>query len=345
MLSIDGSFGEGGGQILRTSLGLSVATGQPIEIFNIRANRPTAGLKPQHVSAIEATAYLSEAKVDGLFIGSTRIVFQPRGFRNTKLQFDIGTAGSITLLLQALIPALSKFQGTFEINVKGGTDVKWSPASDYMKYVVLPAYSLMGLELTVNIAKRGFFPVGGGEVSCSVISRGSVKPIKLISHVRGGVGISSICSNLPKSIADRQLKAAEDFLSQKGIQVKTRNSSLEPAISPGTAICIYHCMNNESYIGADSLGKRAKPSEKVGIEAASMFFEEYSSECALDSHLADMVVPLLALAEQESVFTTTKQTSHLVTNLQVAETITGCKYSMEPLENGAITVRMVPRSK
>ncbi len=343
MLSIDGSFGEGGGQILRTSVALSIVTKQPIEIHNIRAKRPNPGLRPQHLWVLKAAAELSNARVDGLSEGSMRVVFHPGELKTSALKIDIGTAGSITLLLQALIPTLVLSKETFSLNLRGGTDVKWSPTLDYFRRVAIPVYSLMGLDVEMNVTRRGFYPVGGGEVSCTVRPTGAINAMELDSKVRGDVGITSVCANLPKSVAERQLRSAEEFLAKSGVHVKTRESSVEPAISPGSAICIYHAVHGGSYIGGDNIGERGKPSERVGMEAAELFLSEYLTDCILDSHIADMVVHLLALSKQESVFITSKQTEHLLTNLHVSDMIVGSKHSIETLENGTVRVRIFPK--
>jgi len=341
MITIDGSYGEGGGQILRTAVGLAVATGQSIEVFNIRANRPTPGLKAQHLWAVKSAAELCGGKVDGLREGSTTIKFQPNKPKNEYLRFDIGTAGSITLLLQALIPAISLQIREFRFDVKGGTDVRWSPTLDYFRHVVIPIYSQIGTDVAMDVRRRGFYPVGGGDVSCRITTKGSLKSITLKEKVRGKAGIASICSNLPKSIAERQLKAAEDFLAKNNVDIESKEATVEPAPSPGSAICIYHAKG--SYIGGDNIGERGKPSERVGLEAAKVFFDEFSSDCTLDSHVADMVVPLLALAKHESVFITSKKTEHLLTNLHIARTITGCEYSAEQLDGGSLIIRIIPK--
>jgi RNA 3'-terminal phosphate cyclase (ATP) len=343
MLSIDGSRGEGGGQILRTSIALSIVTGQPIEIYNIRAKRPNPGLRPQHLWALKAASELSNARVDGLGEGSTRVVFHPGELKTSALKIDIGTAGSITLLLQGLIPALVLSKGTFSLNLRGGTDVKWSPTLDYFRRIVIPIYSLMGIDVEMHVTRRGFYPVGGGEVSCAIRPTGAVNAMKLESKIRGDIGIASICSNLPKSVAERQLRSAEEFLAKNGVHVKTRESSVEPAISPGSAICIYQTIRSISYIGGDSIGERGKPSERVGMQAAELFLSEYLTGCVLDSHIADMVVHLLALSKQESVFITSRQTEHLSTNLHVSDMIVGSKHSVETLENGTVRVRIFPK--
>ncbi|MBM3898091.1 MAG: RNA 3'-terminal phosphate cyclase [Thaumarchaeota archaeon] len=341
VIAIDGSYGEGGGQILRTAVGLSVATGQSIEVFNIRANRPVPGLKAQHLWAVKSAAELCSGKVDCLREGSTAIKFQPQKPKNENLKFDIGTAGSITLLLQALIPAVSRQKGEFRFDVKGGTDVKWSPTLDYFRHIVIPLYSQIGVEVSLEVRKRGFYPVGGGDISCKITAKGYLNNIALKEKTRGKASIASVCSNLPKSIAERQLKAAEDFLISNNVEVEGKYANVESAASPGSAICVY--FGKGSYIGGDSIGERAKPSEKVGFEAAKLFFDEYSSDCTLDSHVADMVVPLLALAKNESVFVTSKRTEHLLTNLHIAKMITECEYSVEQLDSGASVVRITPK--
>ncbi len=341
MIAIDGSYGEGGGQILRTAVGLAVATGQSIEVFNIRANRPTPGLKAQHLWAVKSAAELCGGKVDGLREGSSEIRFQPGRPKNENLKFDIGTAGSITLLLQALIPAISLQNADFRFDIKGGTDVRWSPSLDYFRHIVIPIFSQIGIDVAIDVRRRGFYPVGGGVVSCRITAKGSLNNITLKEKVRGKASIASISSNLPKSIAERQLKAAEDFLIKNNVDVESAEATVESAASPGSAICIYH--DRGSYIGGDSVGERGTSSEKVGLDAAKFFSDEYSSECTLDRHVSDMIVPFLALARNESVFITSKKTKHLLTNLHVAKIMTDCDYSLEDIDGDASVVKIMPR--
>jgi len=269
------------------------------------------------------------------------IKFQPNKPKNEYLKFDIGTAGSITLLLQALIPAGSLQTGEFRFDVKGGTDVRWSPTLDYFRHIVIPIYLQIGIGVAIDVRRRGFYPVGGGDVSCRITAQGSLNNIALEEKVRGKASIASICSNLPKSVAERQLKAAADFLIKSNVGIEGKEASVEPSASPGSAICIYH--SKGSYIGGDGIGEKGKPSERVGLEAAKFFFDEYSSDCTLDSHVADMVVPLLALAKHESVFATSKKSEHLLTNLHIAKIITGCEYSVEQLDSGQSIIRIIPR--
>ncbi|MBI4258151.1 MAG: RNA 3'-terminal phosphate cyclase [Thaumarchaeota archaeon] len=323
---IDGSRGEGGGQILRSAIALSVLSHKPVEVVNIRAKRTTPGLRPQHLSTVKALATIFNAHIENVSLGSRRIFFRPREQTLTSLDIDIGTAGSITLLLQAVIPAVSLSGGNLEAKLVGGTDVSGSPTMDYLRRVVLPAYRLLGIEVELEIVRRGYYPKGGGIVKASVKPRKASRPLGLSTAVAREASILSVCSNLQKSVAERQTFAAKEYLTRRSIPVGNMESSHEEAVSPGTAIAIFYVDGRTIFIGGDSIGKRGLPAEKVGEEAAAKFSDEYKLDVPVDHHLADMVVPILACTEGESQFTTSEVTEHLETNLHVARLFTSCEY-------------------
>ncbi|MCS7099566.1 MAG: RNA 3'-terminal phosphate cyclase, partial [Sulfolobales archaeon] len=168
MLEIDGSFGEGGGQILRTAVALSAITGTDIRVVNIRARRPEPGLKRQHLTGILAAAEMCNAVVEGAQVGSTEVVFKPGSIRGGEYRFDVGTAGSVTLVLQTLLPIAAFADSPVAIEVSGGTDVPWSPPVDYLRYVVKPHLERLGYAFGVELVRRGHYPRGGGLVRVSV---------------------------------------------------------------------------------------------------------------------------------------------------------------------------------
>jgi len=176
-LKIDGSYGEGGGQIVRSAVTLSCITKTPILIENIRKNRRVSGLRPQHITAVKLLSKICNAEVQGLNVGSTTIKFSPKNLENNILSEDIGTAGSISLILQALIPAGSISEKSLELSIIGGTDVPWSPTSNYTKYVLSEAYSRMGINFSMEITKRGYYPKGGGLVKVKIYPSKKLKPI------------------------------------------------------------------------------------------------------------------------------------------------------------------------
>lgn len=342
LISIDGSRGEGGGQILRTAISLSAALGVEVEVYNIRAKRPKPGLRPQHFWAIKAISQICDAEVYGLKQNSTRVRFTPKGVRERELTLDLGTAGSITLLLQALIQAISVSEKIVHLNIQGGTDVKWSPTMDYFRQVVIPFYELLGIGVNLEISRRGFYPNGGGRVNCVIRPPARITPINLKHKDHGSTRILSLCSGLPLSVAERQAKSASNLIRGEGAKVLGLDSRVEEAQSPGTTICIYSVKDSDTYIGADGFGERGKAAELVGKETATRFLKEYNSNASIDHHLADMVVPLLSLASEPSTFTTSSITEHLKTNLGIAERVVGARTQIHKVSDSLFEVAIKP---
>jgi len=307
MIEIDGSYGEGGGQILRTSIALSCLTGEEIRIDKIRANRPKPGLAMQHLKGVEAAKLISDAEVEGLRQGSTTLVFKPGKLRKGKFRIDIGTAGSVTLILQTiLLPAL-KAGGNFEI--RGGTDVSWSPPFDYMKNVTIKALSNMKAEISAELVSRGYYPKGGGLI------RISVKPSSLSGFIFEGhecqiKGISH-SSNLPPHVAERQANAAKKVLISKGYSAEIKKE-IRKEFSTGSGITLW-C----GYKGGSSLGEKGKRAEKVGEEAANNLLNELRSDSVFDEFLADQIMPFAAVAKGITKYTTPKITNHQRSNAYV----------------------------
>jgi RNA 3'-terminal phosphate cyclase (ATP) len=295
MIEIDGSFGEGGGQIVRTAVALSAVTKKGVRIAKIRQGRPKPGLAPQHAKAIRALGKICHASIKGVEPGSSEIVFCPGEIAGGSLRVEIGTAGSVTLLMQCLLPALLRADGPTSLHVQGGTDVQWAPTADYFKHVFLPALSLFGAQARMELLHRGYYPRGQGEVLLQV------EPAHLHpAHIRlqpAEVGASrnkiegtSHCSNLPEHVASRQADTAERCLQEAGYEAEIALQSLQLP-STGSGITLW--MGRK---GASSLGQRGLPAEKVGQRAAAEMIRELNSPAAVDVHLADQLVPYLALA-------------------------------------------------
>ena len=325
MILIDGSFGEGGGQILRTSIGLAAALGRAVRIVNIRAKRKNPGLQRQHMTAVRVLATLTNARVEGLYLGSTELIFEPRELRGGKYKFDIGTAGSTTLVLQALIPVLPFVPEPLEIELRGGTDVPWSPPVDYVRMVLIPMLSRMGFEIELEVKRRGHYPHGGGIVIIRSKPVGRIKPLQLIDRGRmiRVEGISHAVK-LPRHVAERQALSAKKELEKLGVPI---DISLEwypperdPHLGPGSGIVVVAKCEN-SLLGADALGAKGKPAEVVGKEAASKLLEDLSTGAALDRHMADMIVAPAALACGTSAFKASKMTMHAYTVIELVKKI------------------------
>ena len=336
MIDIDGSFGSGGGQILRTACALSAVTKKSCHVFNIRKNRPRPGLMPQHLSGIQSLAKLSNAKLEGDELDSEKIKFYPGEIGTKDLHIKIETAGSITLVLQTLIlPALftraiakgeeetlvsSPAPNPVKITFNGGaTDTFFSPTIDHFQYVFLKILEKIGVKTEVNVLKRGYYPEGGANVEVKIypsklkkinlIERENLKKILIIS------GASEFLKG--KKVAERQLMGAREILGKLSLPTEERIEYYQTQC-PGSQVCLIGEFEN-TVIGVDNLGKLGKRAEDVGKEAALELLKEQKSEACLDKYLADQALPYLALAEGKSSVTVSEITNHCRTNIWVIE--------------------------
>ena len=309
MIDIDGSFGEGGGQIVRTAVALSAVTGEPVRIARIRENRPRPGLSPQHVTAISALAIVSDARTEGVMPGSREVKFWPGEVRGGVYDVDIGTAGSITLLIHCLLPALAKADGPATLTLRGGTDVKWSPTIDHLSRVALPAFAEFGVRARLTVDRRGYYPRGGG-VATLKTAPGALKRADLSASEAEILEGSSHSSNLPEDVVRRQAEAATMVLNRAGFEAEIGIETLALP-STGSGITLW-----SGWKGASALGERGLPAERVGSLAAEGMVAELLSRAAVDRHLADQLVPYLALAGGS--YTAPEVTSHASTNIWTA---------------------------
>lgn len=328
MLEIDGSFGEGGGQILRTSSSLSCLTRTPFRIFNIRKNRSKPGLMPQHLTCVRALALISNAEVKGDSVGSTELFFKPSEPKPGNYSFDIGTAGSTTLLLQAILPPLFLAGGGSTVVLKGGTHVPFSPPFQYIDEIFLTFLGRLGLSAHAVIESYGFYPKGGGKIVVEILSASRIKDINISKRgdIKTITGVSGVM-NLPAGIAERQRAAALELLSVHGLNAEI-NLYQGKDFGQGTFLFL-RSESGACAAGFSSLGERGKKAETVGREAAGEFVDYYHTGACLDHHLADQIVLYLAFAEGDSSFTVSRISGHLLTNLRVIEKFTGSSYSVE----------------
>ncbi|MEJ2695728.1 MAG: RNA 3'-terminal phosphate cyclase [Candidatus Sulfobium sp.] len=340
MLEIDGSYGEGGGQILRTSLGLSCLLQKPFRIFNIRKSRKKPGLMPQHLACVRALACLSHASVRGDHEGSVEIIFEPDRPEPGDYYFEIGTAGSTSLLFQAILPSLIRAGGDSRITLKGGTHVPFSPSSDYIREVFAPSLEKLGICLKIGSVRCGFYPRGGGEIRIEVSCQGKIRGLTLEERgeVRSIRGVSGV-GNLPVSIAERQRKAALIPLLHYGLAAEIELLEV-PAFGRGTFLFLLFESEN-CIAGFSALGQIGKKAETVGQEAAGELIGYYLTTACLDPHLADQIIPYLAVAEGESSFTASRISNHLLTNLWITEKFAGIKYTVhgEKEKPGKVSVQ------
>jgi RNA 3'-phosphate cyclase len=335
-IEVDGSQGEGGGQILRTAVAFSAIQGRPVRVDRIRAGREVPGLKRQHLSALQVLAKVFGGELSGAAEGSTEVTFVPGRAAVQSLSMDMGTAASITLVLQAVVPAVALSGSRLRLELTGGTDVPWSPTLDYIANVVRPAYRAIGIEFDVSSSKRGYYPRGGGRVSAEIEPCKSLSSLELIEAGRvTSADVLSRCGGLPRHVADRQLSAATGLLSKSGIRVANPEVSVEQSDSPGSSVLAFST-GAGFFLGADALGERGKPAEAVGEEAAKKFAAAAGSGACLDSNLADMVLPLLSLAPKPSSVSVPRVTDHLKSGLHLASQFTGCSWSAELSEGRSI---------
>jgi RNA 3'-terminal phosphate cyclase (ATP) len=330
LVKIDGSHGEGGGQILRTAISLSAITGKTIEVTNIRASRTNPGLRPQHLAGIKIIADLFHAKSENLKVGAEWIRFSPSDkFEGGSTKFDVGTAGSIPLILMTVVPAVSLSNNSLHIEVTGGTDVKASPTIDYIRYIVAKSYLSIGAKFSVDVVKRGYYPKGGGLVQCTIEPCKTPGTIELLASRYFEPKIISVCSQLPVHVAKRQISSALIALEKKNIQCSNYTASIETSISPGSSILVYSTSDFGLYVGGDSIGEPGKRAEAVGNDAAVRFLDSALEQATVDPFLADMLVLPLALSKGTSRYRVAQVTHHLLTNLHVVSEIVGCKHHLE----------------
>ena len=324
MLSVDGSYGEGGGQILRTALSLAALTGVPVRIERIRARRSKPGLRPQHLTAVQAVARVSQAEVTGAHLGSQALTFRPRAPQGGHYLFDVaektGSAGAVTLVAQALLPPLLKAGAPATIIIKGGTHVPWSPPAHYLSHVFLPALAAMGAQVKMTLERWGWYPRGGGEIRLTI--RDARPLIGVQWHTPAGSSAFqalSAAAKLPEHVARRQAGRLAARLETMPVDIISAGSQ-----DQGSLVFLWG-----PQAGFAALGSRGKPAERVADEAVEAYLAFRASGAAVDRHLSDQMLIYLALAKGPSRFTTEAVTSHLLTNIWVIEQFLGPTFEIK----------------
>jgi RNA 3'-terminal phosphate cyclase (ATP) len=328
MTRIDGSHGEGGGQILRTALSLSALLGLPVTIENIRSNRPKPGLRPQHLTAVKALKEICCAEVEGLAIDSRRIVFRPGRVKPGNYFFDVGTAGSVTLILQALLLPLALVSGPSRIRLRGGTHVPWSPPYQYLSEVFLPTLGGMGIKTTSRLERWGWYPKGGGEMEIDIHPAEVLTGLVLDKPWEPDrLNILCASSNLPGHILEREKNSIGARLQPQGFKAHYK---IQEGASIGQGNMVFIATRKgPATAGFSSLGARGKPAEQVAEEAVNSFFSFLDSGAAVDEHLGDQLLPYLALAPGRSEILVQGVSSHLRTNLWVVNQFMPSRLTLE----------------
>jgi RNA 3'-phosphate cyclase len=338
MIVIDGSQGEGGGQMLRTAIALSALTGKAVRIHNIRANRPKPGLAAQHLCAVRGVATICDAQVEGAEVGSTQIAFTPGSVRSGNYKLDVGTAGSITLVLQACLLASARCFDEVKMRIVGGTNVRWSPPIDFYQRLLFPKLADLGFQAQIIEMRRGFYPEGGGVVEARFQAPRAVSPM-LLSERGRLLEVEGVCfsQNLPEHVCQRIIHAVrKEMLVHDVALTSTRTSG----VSTGSGVFLMARYEN-ALLGADSLGERGVQAEQVGSLAAKTLRREMDGKGTLDVHAADQLLPYLALANGPSSFRVREMTGHLRAQLELVRRFLDVR--VESVETKAsVEVRICP---
>jgi RNA 3'-terminal phosphate cyclase (ATP) len=341
---IDGSFGEGGGQVLRTSLALAALTGRPLVMDNIRAGRRRPGLRPQHLTAVRAAAAVCGASVEGDALGSRDLTFRPTSPPiGGEYRFDVreaaqgGSAGSMTLIAQTLLVPLSYALESSRLALAGGTHVPWSPSFHFLDEVFLPAARRAGLDADVELETWGWYPIGGGEFDMSIRPTQGVAAMawRERGELRQVTGVAAV-TNLPSHIPQRMANRAMNLLREAGVHGEVR-ALRERGPGPGAGIWL-----TADYewgpAGFSALGERGKPAERVAEEAVEKLLRHRraGAEAAVDPHLADQLILPLALANGISTYGTSEITKHTTTNAHIVRQFVDARIDVEPTEFGGL---------
>jgi RNA 3'-terminal phosphate cyclase (ATP) len=340
MLQLDGAHGEGGGQIIRTAVALSALTGVPVEVYNVRAGRSKPGLQAQHLTAVSAAAALCGAELRGAARGSLRFVFAPTGpVQPGEYQFDIGTAGAVSLVAQTVLVPLSHAGGPSEVTLLGGTHVPHAPPVDYLDRVYLPVLREAGLGAAARSSRPGFYPAGGGRLRLEVAGEPACRPVSL----PGGASAPTlqglvVHGGLADHVAARGAARLAERLGERRPRPVIADRGGESR-SPGAAVLLSATAAGRAG-GFSALGERGKPIERVADEAVADFLAWESAGAGTDEHLADQLVLPLALAAGESRWTTPRVTLHLRTVLWVTEQFLPIRWSLDEPAEGCAEVRL-----
>lgn len=332
MITLDGSYGEGGGQILRTALSLSMVTGLPFTIDRIRAGRQKPGLLRQHLTAVQAAREICGGQADGAQLGATRLTFAPGPVRGGEYDFAIGTAGSCTLVLQTLLPALLLADAPSSITIRGGTHNPSAPPADFLQHAFLPLLARMGVRTTLDIVAHGFYPAGGGELKMTVEPVRELLPLFL--NERGEAGehrAESWLAAIPAHVAGRELAMVREQLDWPEDQCTVHHP--RRTNGPGNVLMLFVRSSAvcEVFTGFGIHGVLA---EQVALQACQEALSYLNSNAAVGEHLADQLLLPMALAGGGS-FTTSKISSHCRTNMMVIEQFLPVRFSVSAMAGGS----------
>ncbi len=326
ILEIDGSRGEGGGQMVRTSVAMATVTGVTTHLTRIRENRPTNGLSKQHCAAVEAVAQMTGSAVEGNTIGSRELTFRPGHEQVYDVNMNIGTAGSVSLVLQAMLLAARNHRQRLNIDISGGTNVMWAPPIDSYQHLLFPLLKKMDIDADVKIISRGFYPQGGGRVIATMNSIKTIKPLD-IEDLGELKKIKGVCfsQRLPDWKTDEIIQGCEKALGDRPVEFDVQRTEGD---SRGAGIVLVAEYEN-GMLGSNTLTTRGQTAEKAGEDAAMDLLREMESGATMDVHTADQVLPYMAMAESKSRFSVSRISRHLLSQMDTLESFLDVKFGVE----------------
>ena len=341
MITIDGSLGEGGGQVLRTSLALSLVTGQPVTIERIRAHRPRPGLARQHLTSVEAATVVGGARVDGAELGSQRLTFAPRALRGGEFRFAIGTAGSTTLVLQTVLPALLAAPAPSTLLLQGGTHNPLAPSADFLLRAFVPALRTFGASLDVQLVRHGFAPAGGGALAANV-GPSRLAPVELLQRTPAGLPRArALLAQLSRAIGERELAAVKRRLGSVFHPEQLSIETVESA-GPGNMLLLeFPLAQWTEVIGVP--GERGVPAEHVAATACAQAKAFLDAGAPVGVHLADQQLLPVALAGG-GAFRTLPPSPHTRTNALVIERFLPVRFRFRDENDGSCVIEVAGSS-
>lgn len=332
VLEIDSSRGEGGGQMVRTSVALAALTGTTTRLTRIRENRPTNGLSKQHTTAVNAVAMMTGSKVTGNFIGSSELLIEPGDQQVADITMDIGSAGSISLVLQAALLAARNFKEPLHLDLRGGTNVMWAPPIDSYNLVLFPLMERMGIHAHVELLERGFYPVGGGHVKVTLDPIGRIKPLPLdglgaLESITGVCFVQHLADRIGQDMIDACLHV---FGPKYEPQIEFQRCE---GTSRGAGLVLVAEYEN-GRLSSNVLSSKDHTPQQSGLDAASDLLQEMSAGSTVDIHTADQLLPYMAMAEGRSSFIVSRISKHLLSQMDTLESFLDVRFGVERKEDG-----------